>query len=192
MSWEVLRRQLSGRLRWDHADRLWLTALSRLVHRHRWPDVFPIIPATILRRGGKGRPGGSSWPLRHTRSSLVTPGGGDGAAQAVVVLVFIEHGTRRLHLAGVTRHSNGAWAVQQARNLAMDLGDHLDTGEYLIHYNRYRPHQPRQQRPPDIESPIRTGRGRPTIGPPKTRRRGSDQRIPPRRVTPAQTAQLNM
>jgi hypothetical protein len=26
---QVLRRQLSGRLRWDHADRLWLTALSR-------------------------------------------------------------------------------------------------------------------------------------------------------------------
>jgi putative transposase len=28
---QVLRRQLSGRLRWDHADRLWLAALSRLV-----------------------------------------------------------------------------------------------------------------------------------------------------------------
>jgi hypothetical protein len=30
---QVLRRQLSGRLRWDHAGRLWLTALSRLVNR---------------------------------------------------------------------------------------------------------------------------------------------------------------
>ena len=29
---QVLRRQLSARLRWDHADRLWLTALSRLVN----------------------------------------------------------------------------------------------------------------------------------------------------------------
>jgi hypothetical protein len=27
----VLRRQLTGRLRWDHVDRLWLAALSRLV-----------------------------------------------------------------------------------------------------------------------------------------------------------------
>jgi hypothetical protein len=43
------------------------------------------------------------------------------------VLVFIEHGTRRLHLAGVTALPSGAWAVQQARNLAMDLGDRLDT-----------------------------------------------------------------
>jgi hypothetical protein len=29
---QVLRRRLGGRSRWDHADRLWLTALSRLVN----------------------------------------------------------------------------------------------------------------------------------------------------------------
>ena len=46
---QVLRRQLSGRLRRDHADRLWLTALSRLVSRRRWAEVFPVTPATILR-----------------------------------------------------------------------------------------------------------------------------------------------
>jgi putative transposase len=46
---QVLRRQLSGRLRWDHADRLWLAALSRLVSRCRWTEVFPVTPATILR-----------------------------------------------------------------------------------------------------------------------------------------------
>jgi putative transposase len=32
---QVLRRRLNGRLRWGHADRLWLTALSRLVNRRR-------------------------------------------------------------------------------------------------------------------------------------------------------------
>jgi transposase len=46
---QVLRRQLRGRLRRDHADRLWLAALSRLVSRRRWPQVFPVTPATILR-----------------------------------------------------------------------------------------------------------------------------------------------
>jgi hypothetical protein len=46
---QVLRRQLSGRLRWDHTDRLSLTALSRLVSRRRWPQIFPVTSATILR-----------------------------------------------------------------------------------------------------------------------------------------------
>jgi putative transposase len=45
---QVLRRQLAVRVRWDHADRLWLAALSRLVSRRRWPEVFPVTPATIL------------------------------------------------------------------------------------------------------------------------------------------------
>jgi putative transposase len=46
---QVLRRQVRGRPRWDHVDRLWLAALSRLVQRRRWAEMFPVIPATILR-----------------------------------------------------------------------------------------------------------------------------------------------
>jgi len=53
--------------------------------------------------------------------------------QRLYVLVFIEHGARRLHLAGVTAHPTGAWAVQQARNLAMDLEDCLGMPRFLIH-----------------------------------------------------------
>ena len=47
--------------------------------------------------------------------------------------MFIEHGTRRLHLSGVTARPTGAWAVQQARTLAMDVGDRLETPRFLIH-----------------------------------------------------------
>ena len=39
------------------------------------------------------------------------------------VLVFIEHGTRRMHLGGVTANPTGEWTVQQARNLALTLGE---------------------------------------------------------------------
>jgi len=43
----VLRRQ-AGRVRYDPADRLWLAALSRLIPRRRWRDIFPVTPATLL------------------------------------------------------------------------------------------------------------------------------------------------
>jgi hypothetical protein len=46
---QVLRGRLGGRPRWDHADRFWLAALSRLVNRRRWAEIFPVTPATILR-----------------------------------------------------------------------------------------------------------------------------------------------
>jgi putative transposase len=144
------------------------------------------------------------------------------------VLVFIEHGTRHLHLAGVIAHPTGAWVTQQARNLVMDLGERVGTlrflihdrdpvfiaafeevfkaeglriiktlpqtprmnavcervigtlrrelldrililsrqhlalvlREYLIHYNGHRPHQSRDQRPPDTETrPTRDATG---------------------------------
>jgi hypothetical protein len=38
-------------------------------------------------------------------------------------LFFIELDTRRVHLAGVTAHPDGAWVAQQARNLLLMLGN---------------------------------------------------------------------
>ncbi len=43
----VLRRQ-PGRVRYQPADRLWLAALSRLIPRCRWGEVFTVTPATLL------------------------------------------------------------------------------------------------------------------------------------------------
>ncbi|RSN09543.1 integrase [Nonomuraea sp. WAC 01424] len=204
---QVLRRQLGGRPRWGHADRLWLAALSRLIHRRRWAEVFPVTPATILRwhrhlvarkwtftdRRRPGRPrtrrpakaliirmarenptwghrriqgelarlghniaASTVWEILHAAGIDPAPGRAGPswrqflAAQAhaiiacdflvvetvllkrLYVLVFIEHGTRRLHLAAVTAHPTGAWTAQQARNLVMDLGDRIAGLRFLI------------------------------------------------------------
>jgi putative transposase len=48
------------------------------------------------------------------------------------VLVFIEHGTRRMHLGGLTAHPTGDWTVQQARNLALDLGERSEDFRFLL------------------------------------------------------------
>jgi putative transposase len=48
------------------------------------------------------------------------------------VLVFIEHGTRRMHLGGITASPTGEWTVQQARNLALSLGERFEDIRFLI------------------------------------------------------------
>jgi putative transposase len=55
----------------------------------------------------------------------------DVAVTRLYVLVFIEHRTRRLHVGGVppTRPARGP---QQARNLALDLGERFGAFRFLI------------------------------------------------------------
>ncbi len=48
------------------------------------------------------------------------------------VLFFIEHGTRRVHLAGITAHPTGAWVTQQARNLLINIEGRADGLKFLI------------------------------------------------------------
>ena len=201
----VLRRQVS-RVHYQPADRLWLAALSRLVPRRRWGEVFPVTPATLLawhRRlvahkwdHASRRPGRPStaaairklviriatenptWGHRRVQGELVRLGhpiaastvwqilhdaGIDPAprrtgptwkqfltAQArgiiaadfvhvdtvllrrIYALIVIEHGTRRVHLAGITASPDGSWTTQAARNLLMDLGRRATTVKFLI------------------------------------------------------------
>ena len=202
----VLRRQI-GRVRYEPGDRRWFVALSRLVPRRRWGEVFMVTPATLLawhRRlvAGKwdytsrrhpGRPStvaairklvirmavdNPAWGHRRVPGELVRLGhpiaastvwqimhdAGIGPAprrpgptwkqfltaqargilavdfvhvdtvflRRIYALIVIEHGTRRVHLAGVTAHPDSAWTTQAARNVLMDLGQRATSVKFLI------------------------------------------------------------
>jgi hypothetical protein len=74
------------------------------------------------------RRGGSTW-----RQFLTTQAHGILAVDFVHVdtvmlkriyaLVLIEHGSRRVHLLGISANPDGAWIAQAVRNMLMDLGD---------------------------------------------------------------------
>ena len=53
----------------------------------------------------------------------------------IYVLFFIELSTRRVHLAGMTEHPDGAWTAQQARNLLFSLSERERPLEFLVRDN---------------------------------------------------------
>jgi transposase InsO family protein len=50
----------------------------------------------------------------------------------IYALIVIEHGTRRVHLAGITANPDGAWTTQAVRNFLMGLGQCATPIKFLI------------------------------------------------------------
>jgi putative transposase len=50
----------------------------------------------------------------------------------VFVLFFIQVGSRRVHVAGMTAHPDRAWMTQQARNVAMFFAEQPERPRYLL------------------------------------------------------------
>jgi hypothetical protein len=55
--------------------------------------------------------------------------------RTLYVLFFIELGTRRVHISGVTANPTGAWTTQQARQLIWKLEDKKAEFHFLLHDN---------------------------------------------------------
>ncbi|MGW0633726.1 integrase core domain-containing protein [Streptomyces sp. NPDC002758] len=109
--------------------------LARLGHQVGASTVWEIL--TAAGAGPAPRRGGPTW-----REFLTAQADGIIACdflhidlvdlRRVYALVFLEHGTRRLHIAGVTAHPTAQWTVQQARNLAVDLGVRLESLRFIV------------------------------------------------------------
>jgi putative transposase len=93
---------------------------------------------TILRRAGVGpapRRDGPTW-TEFLRSQAEGIWACDfftvetAWLRTLYVLFFIELGSRRVHLAGVTAHPDSAWVTQQARNLAVE--GRLESVRFLL------------------------------------------------------------
>ena len=56
---------------------------------------------------------------------------------SVFYLIVIEHGTRHVHLAGITANPDGGWTTKAARNFLMDLGQLATSVKFRDHAGQF-------------------------------------------------------
>jgi hypothetical protein len=98
----VLRRQ-NPKPKLDWADRAALASLTSLLPKPLRMSRL-VTPDTLLR-----------WHRRLVRWRWTYSTSTAQSRRAACTLFSIEHGTRRVHLAGITAHPTGEWVTQQAR-----------------------------------------------------------------------------
>jgi transposase InsO family protein len=112
-----------------------LTKLGHRVGRSTIRDVLKrhhIPPVPVRSRQGP------SWRafLRHYQEQVLAADFFSVESvllQTIYVLFFIEVRTRKVYLAGCTRHPTAAWVTQQARNLAWHLQEGTVAARILLH-----------------------------------------------------------
>ncbi|MFD4759509.1 integrase core domain-containing protein [Streptomyces sp. NPDC058439] len=129
----VVLRLADENPRWGH--RRIQGELARLGHPIAASTVWEILHATGI--DPAPRRSGPTW-----RGFLTAQAQGILAAdffpidtawgKRLYAMAFIEHGTRRLHITGVTAHPTAQRAVQQARNIAADLGERGAGPRFLL------------------------------------------------------------
>ena len=60
----------------------------------------------------------------------------------IYALIVIEHGTRRVHLAGVIANPDSAWTTQAARHFLIDVGQRTAPVKFLSLYSAGDPYPP--------------------------------------------------
>jgi putative transposase len=91
-------------------------------------------PDSVPPRGGRGRAGPNSCAPKGTASSPVISSASKPPGSApLYIFLFIELGSRRIHVSPSTAHPDAAWITQQARNLVLDLDDRVTDIQFLIH-----------------------------------------------------------